>query len=310
LKSQTLSPFGTYPVIARTLRNGFLNRRQFLRASLCVFVAMLGTGVRAGEAIEITPDVVYGHKDGMALTFDVYKPAKDANGAGILFMVSGGWYSRWTAPAPEGGSYKPMIEAGFTVFAVRHGSSPRYNIPEIIEDVRRSVRFIRLNAARFGVDPERLGVTGGSAGGHLSLVLGTMADNGDPKAQDEVLRVSDRVAAVVAYYPPTDLRPWVNESSPYYQKYPALRFEASLASACSPLLQATADDPPTLLIHGDQDTVVPLDHSQRILAEFKKLGVPCDLLVISGAAHGFKGDDGVRAADARVSWFKKYLAKK
>ena len=278
--------------------------------TLTVFAVLVAAAARADENIIITPDVVYGHKDGMALTFDVYQPKKDANGAGVVFMVSGGWYSRWSPPAPDGGSYKPMLDAGFTVFAVRHGSSPKYIIPEIIEDVRRSVRYIRLHAAQFGVDPERLGVTGGSAGGHLSLVLGTASDPGDPQAKDEVLRATDRVAAVVAYYPPTDLRPWVEETSPYYQRYPALRFEAAKATACSPLFQATADDPPTLMIHGDNDNVVPLDHSERILAEFKKVGVPSELIVISGAAHGFKGDDGTRAAAARVDWFKKYLLKK
>jgi acetyl esterase/lipase len=278
--------------------------------TLTVLAVLVAAAARAEENITITPDVVYGHKDGMAMTFDVYQPKKDANGAGIVFMVSGGWYSRWNPPASNGGSYKPMLDAGFTVFAVRHGSSPRYVIPEIIEDVRRSVRYIRLHATQFGVDPERLGVTGGSAGGHLSLMLGTASDPGDPKAKDEVLRATDRVAAVVAYYPPTDLRPWVEETSPYYQRYPALRFETVKAMACSPLFQVSADDPPTLLIHGDKDATVPLDHSERILAEFKKVGVPTELLVIPGAAHGFKGDDGLRAADARVAWFKKYLLKK
>ena len=278
--------------------------------TLSVFAILVAAAARSDEKITIVPDVVYGHKDGMALTFDVFKPAKDANGAGILFMVSGGWYSHWSPPAPNGGSFKPMLDAGFTVFAVRHGSSPKYVIPEVIEDVRRSVRYIRLHAKEFAVDPERLGVTGGSAGGHLSLVLGTSSDAGDPKAKDEVLRVSDRVAAVVAYYPPTDLCPWVDEKSTYYQRFPALRFDAAKARACSPLFQATADDPPTLLIHGDRDTLVPIDHSQRILAEFKKSGAPSELIVISGAAHGFKGDDGIRAADARLAWFKKYLLKK
>lgn len=276
--------------------------------SLSMLLVLVAPAVRAEENVEIVPDVVYGHKDGMALTFDVFKPKKDANGAGILYMVSGGWYSGWSAP--NAGSWKAFLDEGFTVFAVRHGSSPRYNIPEIIPDVRRSVRFIRLNAAKFGVDPERLGVTGASAGGHLSLMLGTTSDAGDPNAKDEVLRASDRVTAVVDYCGPTELGPWVDEKSSYYQKYPALRFDAAKAAACSPLFQVTADDAPTLLIHGDQDTVVPLSHSEKIVAEFKKAGVSCELLVLPGAGHGFKGDDAARASAARIAWFKKYLLKK
>ena len=192
---------------------------------------------------------------------------------------------------------------------MRHGSSPKYVVPEIVEDVRRSVRFIRKNAARFDVEPERLGVTGGSAGGHLSLMLGTTGDDGDPQAKDDVLQTSDRVAAVVAYFPPTDLRQFVSPESPYYTNYPALHFEASKADAYSPVLAVTPDDAPTLLIHGDKDTLVPLDHSQKILAEFQKNKVPSELLVIPGGGHGFQGEDDRRAAAARDAWLEKYLLK-
>ena len=277
--------------------------RVVLLLALLHYVAPAG----ADENAEITPDVVYGHKHGLAMTFDVYQPKANANGAGVLFIVSGGWYSRWHPPQRGFGLIQPILKKGFTVFAVRHGSSPKFTIPEIVEDVRRSVRFIRLHADKFGVDPQRLGVCGASAGGHLSLVLGTTADEGDAQADDRVLRASSRVAAVVAYFPPTDIRPWVNEQSPYYKNYPALRFSADQAGDYSPVLHASPDDAPTLLVHGDKDELVPIDHSERILAEFKQQKVPCELLVIEGAAHGFRGEDGKRAGDALVAWFAKHL---
>ena len=195
-----------------------------------IFLALCVTEAYGVEGVEIIPDVVYGHKHGMALTFDVYKPKQNGNGTGILFMVSGGWRSRWRPPEQSISWIKPMLDKGFTVFAVRHGSSPKYVIPEIIEDVRRSVRFVRLRAKKFGVDPERLGVAGGSAGGHLSLMLGTTSDNGVPNSKDEVLLVSDRVAAVVAYFPPTDIRPWINK----LDNYPAHNFEEDKGAASSP----------------------------------------------------------------------------
>jgi acetyl esterase/lipase len=96
----------------------------------------------------------------MALTFDVFKPA-NPNGAGVLYMVSGGWVSRWSHPQQSQARYAPFLEAGFTVFAVRHGSSPRYNVAEAVDDVKRANRYIRAYAGRWGVDPDRLGVTGG-----------------------------------------------------------------------------------------------------------------------------------------------------
>lgn len=281
-----------------------------------VLLAALGVAgcaaarVGAEENVAITADVVYGHKDGMALTMDLYKPKAKANGAGVLFMVSGGWYSNWAPPQNRLGQFQPLLDAGFTVFAVRHGSSPRYQIPEIVEDVRRSVRFVRLNAERFGVDADRLGVTGGSAGGHLSLMIATASDAGDPNAKDEVLRASNRVAAVVAIYPPTDIRRWVADPPENIKPYPALRFEVAKAPAYSPLVHVSPDDPPTLLIHGDKDPLVPIEHSQWIFAELQKQKVPSELLVIEGAGHSFKGEDGVRAAKALVAWFEKHLAAK
>lgn len=285
-----------------------MNSLKSLLATFAIAVALVAN-VHAAEGVTITPDVVYGHKDGLALTFDVFQPESDANGAGVLFMVSGGWVSHWFPPENAAKLFQPLVDKGFTVFAVRHGSSPRYVIPEAVEDVRRSVRFIRQNAERFGVDPERLGVYGGSAGGHLSLVLGTASDNGRPGDKDATLRSSDRVAAVVAYFPPSDLDTLITDLGDRAQRYPALEFDVSKRGDYSPLGHASPDDPPTLLIHGDRDDLVPIAHSRKMLAAFKEQGVTAELIVIEGAGHGFRGDDNTRAQEAMVAWFVKHLEK-
>jgi acetyl esterase/lipase len=259
------------------------------------------------DKVEILPDLVYGHKDGLALTMDSFRPLQNANGAGILFMVSGGWYSGWAPPRQMRFLFQPLLDKGFTVFAVRHGSSPKYSIPEIVEDVRRGVRYVRHNSARHLIDPNRLGVYGLSAGGHLSLMLGTASDEGKADDADPLLRVSDRVAAVVAVFPPTDLRDWVRNTPDNLKNFPALKLELDKAEACSPIVHVSPDDPPTLLIHGDKDELVPLAHSQNILAEFEKHKVPSELLVIEGAGHGFQGADNQRVVDALVGWFEKHL---
>ena len=85
-----------------------------------------------------------------------------------------------------------------------HGSQPKFTIPEVLSDMNRSIRFIRHHAADYGIDPDRIGITGGSAGGHLSLMQGTAGDKGDPKAADPVDRESSRVQAVACFFPPTD----------------------------------------------------------------------------------------------------------
>lgn len=264
------------------------------------------TPLHAQEDVRITPDVVYGHKHGMALTMDVYRPEQH-NGVGVLFMVSGGWFSKWAPARQTMGLFKPLLDKGFTVFAVRHGSSPKYLVPEIVEDVRRSVRFVRLHARDYDVDPERLGACGFSAGGHLSLVLGTRSDDGNPDAKDELLRVSNRVAAVVAYCPPTDLRPFIQPGSPYPQNFPALKFDPNDVNDVSPLLHATADDAPALMVHGDKDVLVPHWHSEKMCEALKAKGVESELLVIEGAGHGWTGKDAERANKAWAAWFEKHL---
>jgi len=264
------------------------------------------------DEVKITPDVVYGHKFGLAMTFDVYTPPQ-ANGAGVLFMVSGGWYSRWAPPEKMQGFTKPLTDKGFTVFAVRHGSSPKFGIPEAVSDARRSVRYIRYHAERFHIDPNRLGVYGFSAGGHLSLMLGTASDEGDAKAEDPVMQTSDRVQAVVANVAPTDLRIMVWKAPdhlPAYERFPALDLDLKEAQEHSPLVHVSDDDPPTLLIAGDQDQLVPIKHSQEIQTAFEAANVTSKLVVIEGAGHGFRGDDAVRATNELVSWFEKHLGKK
>jgi acetyl esterase/lipase len=280
----------------------------------CVFVLTLCAAFVPAVAkaeVNVTADVVYGHKMGLAMTCDVFTPADHANGAGVLFMVSGGWYSRWAPPEQTQRLFQPLLDKGFTVFAVRHGSSPKFSIPEAVGDVRRSVRFIRMNADRFNVDPDRLGVFGMSAGGHLSLMLGTASDNGQPDAKDPVDRVSDRVNAVVAIVAPTDLRIMVKDAPnrlPAYARFPALDLDMNSAETDSPLVHVTADDAPTLLLAGDEDKLVPIEHSRNIQLAFEKAQVTSRLVEIEGAGHGFQGDDLKRATTEMVAWFETHLA--
>ena len=226
-------------------------------------------------------------------------------------MVSGGWYSRWVPPAQLTGLFQPLLDRGFTVFAVRHGSSPKFSIPEAVGDVRRAVRFIRQHAKDYNVDPNKLGVFGLSAGGHLSLMLGTASDSGKADAADRTERESSRVAAVVAVVAPTDLRIMVwdaPEHLPAYKNFPALDLELDKAEEFSPIVHVTDDDAPTLLIAGDKDELVPVSHSENIFEAFKQKGVVADLMVVKGAGHGFEGDDQARTFAALVDWFEKHLA--
>ena len=287
------------------IRHFLLPASLFLCMACCSFVA--------AKDVNISSDVVYGHKFGMALTFDVFQPEKERNGAGVLFLVSGGWYSNWAPPEKSLGLFKPLTDKGFTVFAVRHGSSPKFSIPEAVEDVRRSVRFIRLHAERFDVDPERLGVFGMSAGGHLSLMLGTASDEGDASSQDPVLQASNRVSSVVALVPPTDLRiaVWESpESLSAYKGFPALDLPMEEAARYSPLLHVSSDDPPIMVISGGKDKLVPIKHTELIRTAFEKHHVVHEIVIFEQAGHGFEKDDFQQAMNQLVAWFESHLGKK
>lgn len=276
--------------------------------SMAVLTAALSPNATRAQdrAFNIKPDVVYGHKDGMALTFDVFEPKTNANGIGLLLMVSGGWVSAWSPPEQAVGLFAPFLKSGYTVIAVRHGSSPRYVIPEIAVDVRSALKYVYEHADELKVDRERLGVFGFSAGGHLSLLLGTKPDaakaNGEQKS-------GPHVAAVAAVFPPTDLGPYVDPANPLREKFPALKFDPNKAADYSPLKQVSADDPPTLLVHGDKDELVPIWHSEKLTVALEEVKVPHKLVVIEGAAHGFDADGNKKMFTNMVAWFDEHLAK-
>ena len=153
------------------------------------------------------------------------------------------------------------------MFAVRHGSSPKFSKSEVVLDIRRSVRYIQRNTTAHQVESIRLGGYGFSADGHLSLMLGTTADEVDPAAQDPVLQVSDRVQAVATWVGSTDLRRMVwpaPKRLPAYERIPALDLKLEAARKFSPLVHVMLDDAPALLIMEDQDQLVPMKHRQEI----------------------------------------------
>ncbi len=296
---------------------------------VCLSVLSSVSAVRAGDAAAFTRsrDVIYGRKAGLALTMDVFAPKEKANGRGIIFVVSGGWRSRPEGIIPE--MYRPFLERGYTVFAVVHGTQPKFTIPEILDDMHRAVRFIRYHAKDYHIDPDRLGITGASAGGHLSLMMGTAGIPGDPRADDPVDRVSSCVQAVACFFPPTDFLNWSKPGGVLDVHTIDSRFKAAvdfteldntqrifvrvtdekkvqdILRRISPATHVSADDAPTLIIHGDKDKLVPLQQSEMIVARFKEVGVPAKLIVKKGCGHGWFTI--LKDAETCADWFDQYL---
>jgi acetyl esterase/lipase len=300
--------------------------------ALCFVLAStaLASSVNAQDLpFERTEDVIYGRKHGMALTLDVFAPKEKPNGAAVIWVVSGGWFSAKEEINPA--FLQEFLKRGFTVFAVVHGSQPRFTIPEAIADLKRAVRYVRHNAARFKIDPTRIGVTGASAGGHLSLMQGLAGDTGNAKAEDPLEKVSCRVQAVACFFPPTDFLNYgkqgenaigrgvlkdykapfdFQELDPKTGKYVSITDEAritALGKQVSPITHVSPDDPPTLIIHGDADFLVPIQQAEILVAKLKEAGVTAELDRKKGAGHGWLSIGGDLATCAL--WFEKHLAK-
>jgi len=262
-----------------------------------------------------TEDVIYGRKFGTALTLDVIQPAR-SNGVGIIWIVSGGWFSSHDGINP--GYVAPLLKRGYTVFAVVHGSQPKFTVSEIIPDIHRAVRFIRKNAAQYGIGPNRLGVTGASAGGHLSLTIGTQGGPGNPNAKDPVDRESSAVQCVACFFPPTDFLNYNSEGDDavgmgtlkdfqpaFGDQTRTVEERRKLGREISPIYFVHSNQPPVLIAHGDADKLVPIVQAQRFVSRCDEVHVPAKLMVREGKQHGWPGMD--QDLELFADWFDQYL---
>ena len=279
---------------------------RWLRAALLAIASLLVVLLALGcvgwwylhPTVQRTDDVVYGHRNNEQLKLDVIAPAQQ-NGLGVALMVSGGWKSGRAGSAPVW-LMSPLLRRGYTVFAIYHISQPEATVQEIILDVHRGVRFVRYHAEQYGIDPERIGVTGGSAGGHLSLMLATRGGSGPGDAHDPIDQESSAVQAVAIFYPVTDLlnlgestenpgdggppKSFVKAFGPDATDMPAWK---AIGRECSPIYHITTALPPTLIYHGDADTLVPLAQSERFRDCAAEQGRDVRLVTHPGGKHGW-----------------------
>jgi acetyl esterase/lipase len=255
------------------------------------------------ENVDVQHDVEYGKAGNKALFLDLYKP-KESKGKtpGLIFVHGGSW---------RGGNRKiygyycqHFAEKGYVAATIEYRLSGEAPFPAAIQDVKCAIRWMRANAGKLGVDPDKIGLVGGSAGGHLVL-LAAYANTDDPELEGTGGNpgVSSRVQAVVDLYGPVTLR--ANKSSP---KNPVLQFMGGKSSDEAPELYAkaspfnhlTKDAPPTLILHGTVDELVPIAQSDKLAAKLAELGVPYLYDRQEGWHHGM---DAVEVVNARCVWF-------
>ncbi len=165
-----------------------------------------------GAEARTESNVIYGMYSGAALLMDIHHPGTP-NGYGLIQIPGSAFQAplayaarplKAASAAAHFGTAR-LVDAGYTVFTVNHRAAPRFRYPAAVEDVQRAVRFIRRHAHDYGIDPERIGATGGSSGGHLALMLGVLDGHGDKDDPDPVNRESAKVQTVATLFAPVDM---------------------------------------------------------------------------------------------------------
>ncbi len=245
---------------------------------------------------------------------DIARPRNPDGRRPTVVAIHGGGFR-----AGKRDSYLPLIlklaERGYVAATVDYRLSPKHQFPAAVEDVKAAVRYMRANAGRLSVDPDRIGTVGGSAGGHLVLMLGTTGGVAEFEGYGPNREFSSRVACVVDYYGPSDLTKSYGKSVDAHEVLPMwlggdLSTQEKLHRRASPLNWVSPSSAPVLAIHGTDDKYVEHAQSVWLVERLKAAGVEAELLTLNGAGHGFRGEDAARAEAAMFAYFDKQLAAK
>jgi dienelactone hydrolase len=277
---------------------------------------------------KLIKDVVYGNEFAMAMTFDIYIPSKP-NGAGVILTNSGGWESPYdTFKIQDNGTYrfatdeemtksktyhilspKKLVLNGYTVFEVRHGSRRKFEMSEIVSHVRRAVRFIKHNSSDYGVDKTRLGLWGGSASGHLSLLIGLSPEVPLFDAKLDWEKNHADVAAIAVFAAPSNLGKLVLNNPKTWGKRAFLKLSTEQYQEFSPINYASKNDPPTLIMHGDIDKTVPFIQGELMYSKLQEAGARSNFIEFEKTTHSPTLKNASKGVDEALAWFDKYLSK-
>jgi acetyl esterase/lipase len=258
------------------------------------------------------PNIEYSNPDGQHLQLDIARPKTGDGPFPAIVCIHGGGFRAGSRQGYDGLCNR-LAQQGYVALTVSYRLAPKYQFPAAIHDVKAAVRWLRANAKQYKVDPARIGITGGSAGGHLAQFLGVTADVKQFEGTGGNAEQSSRVACVVNYYGPSDFTKSYGKSVDAAEVLP-LWLGGNLKQArykhivASPLYWVTPDAAPTLCIHGTEDKYVAHEQAVWLVDKLKASGVEAELLTLDGAGHGFKGKDAEKAEKAMLAFFAKHLA--
>lgn len=241
-------------------------------------------------------EVVYDN-DHASQCLDVYLTKSDKPTPAMIYIHGGGWRAGSKKNIPAW-LRKFVVDGQLSVVSVEYRFTNIATHPAQVNDCLRAVQFVRQNAAKWNIDTNRLGVTGGSAGGHLSAYVALHDDAADAKSDDPVQRLSSRVACAVSFAGPTDwtLLSTIDHRHPAYRQLigykpgtSAADLSTKMIKDVSPISFVSQDDPPIMQVHGDKDATVPIEHAAKLHKKLEAAGVKSELVVIPGGNHGVAG---------------------
>lgn len=268
---------------------------------------------RAAESKPARADVTYATANGTDLKLDLYLPADTVKPKLIVWVHGGAWRAGSKSDVPIRG----LLDAGYAIASVAYRLSPVAPFPAQVHDIKAAIRFLRAKEREYGYDAGRIAIAGSSAGGHLAALVGV--SNGHAELEGKVgehLGQSSDVQAIVSFYGMSNLTTILSQSTPHGLKVrvPALALllggqpddKPELARLASPVLHVDANDPPLLLLHGDQDPQAPINQSHELQGRYDAAGLPCRFVVVHGGKHG--GNEFFD--EVRLAQVREFLAEK
>jgi acetyl esterase/lipase len=255
--------------------------------------AFPATDVSDRPSIVKTPDIEYATVDGQPLMLDLYMPAATEKPPLLVYLHGGAWrFGSRDSVSPI-----DLVDYGYAIASVSFRLTPVAPLPAQVHDIKGAIRFLRAHAGDYGYDADHIGITGVSSGAHLAALVGLT--NGSPAHEGEIgdnLDVSSDVQAIVSYFGASNLTTILDQSTPrgLSVREPALELllggklenKMDLARFGSPVFQVDANDPPLLLLHGDQDPQMPINQTHELQGAAEEHGLMVRFEVVHGAGHG------------------------
>ena len=277
-------------------------------------------GIARCADVVVDESITYGKAGETELKLDLARPEGDGPFPAIVFIHGGGWYqgSRQGYGAQiQEAARRGYVAATISYRLMQFDDSEKKTttatpiFPAQIHDAKAAIRWLRANADKYNLDPNRIGVTGGSAGGHLSLLVGLTDPAANLEGKSGSPGQSSRVQAVVNVFGPADMNFCYENSSVAWIFRLLMGGTPDEAGKCykaaSPITHVSQDDPPVLTLQGDQDALVPVEQARMLDAQMKAAGASHTLIVFEGQGHGFRGEHQQKAMNAMWAFFDQHL---